>query len=373
MFEFVLRTLYPSEASRSTIHLVTSLSSIPVSSSTIRYHTIILAASLLPPSLQSFMNIPIDSKSGEQLTIQFAHCILLMDAHEKRNSLSSSLLAELLHLSYASEADDQLFQQALMSLSPSPTPTPSRSTRQGAKEVKEEMKELAKGGEAVLPVEHHVLSLCSWQTNLRDVLLDAVEMKLDDHLSASSVLQAFYSVFHYVEEGIDAWTTSHSCVLPPRTIAWPMWLWSILVPSPYQTILTSNYNIFNYTTTTLRKQEYQLLVAKDPSSLVFYHSCSVYQPLISLKADQFESAYNPVMNNLLLSSSQYQYYQQLFAVTEEPVITETPCLTGKTKHYRWIANTMNDVVCEAYRSLSPLVPSKTHASPITLSNPKIEY
>lgn len=148
-------------------------------------------------------------------------------------------------------------------------------------------------------------------------------------------------------------------------IDWPIWLWNTLIPSPYQSILTSCYDIRSYSTLSLRKKEILLLLSDHPSSLVFNYGCDIYQPEVSFKEDLINS--DCMFDGLLMAP----YDTHSLHITEPSVMTEMPSLTGSTSHYKWISRSLESFNSQVCNALSPYLPEPSSTTLTTLTSPRI--
>lgn len=137
---------------------------------------------------------------------------------------------------------------------------------------------------------------------------------------------------------------------------WPIWLWSILIPSPYQSILTSTFDIHFYSPLNLRRKEIEILLSDKPSSLQFNYTLQEYKPIIPLKSNQIQE--DCIFDGLLMN---YSYLPSLL-FTEEPVIAETPRVLGSDIHYQWITRSFSSFQQDASSTLSTLIPSSSSSS-----------
>ena len=131
------------------------------------------------------------------------HIILLND--NSIQSLSLSLLSQLFHLSTLE--NDSLFLDATFTV-------PFSSSSQHFSRQNRQQKDPAEGGEVHLPTELHSVSLASWQVNLRNELLGAIEERLEDTPSAKEILQYWHLLYHQLEVGSEDWNQTHSLILP---------------------------------------------------------------------------------------------------------------------------------------------------------------
>lgn len=157
-----------------------------------------------------------------------------------------------------------------------------------------------------------------------------------------------------------------SCILVSfYRINWPIWLWNTLIPSPYQSILTSCYDIRGYSTLSLRKKEIILLLSDRSSSLVFNYGCDMYKPELSFKEDLIQS--DCMFDGLLMPP----YKTHSLHITEPSVVTEMPVLTGSTSHYKWIYRSLESFNTQVCKALTPYLPEPSSSTLTTLTSPRI--
>ena len=152
-------------------------------------------------------------------------------------------------------------------------------------------------------------------------------------------------------------------------IAWPRWLWSVIYPSPYESVLTTSMSIMNYCPFRLRHREILLVLAEPHRKLHFHYSCeipTVYikSPLDSIRA----SALTSPLFEIIPKEKSLSAIQNL---SWSHVRTRCVKLIGSDLRYKWLSHSEENQIERQSQLLRKLLPpsrSSTHETPLVISS-----
>ena len=245
---------------------------------------------------------------------------------------------------------------------------PSSSKHSTTRQVRS-AKDNGEGGQFSLSIEAHTVPFSENEAVLRDGLLDAFEERLDATPSSQSVFEAML-VLHHQLDFFACLPSPQPCALPPITIAWPKWLWSVSVSSPYQQILFTQMNVQYYAPRRLKQREVDILLSSTPIQGNMSYGCSMYEVKCSLVQDQIRQ------NELLRVPAKGIQMGGIPQVVAKAV-TSSPVLSGSDFKYKWLSaeQERRESACFSALAALPRPASRERLSPagVTLLSSRLKH
>lgn len=244
-------------------------------------------------------------------------------------------------------------------------------TKHGSTRQNRSSKDSGEGGQCTFTIDAHTVPFSHTEAALRDGLLDAFEEQLDAVPTARAVLEAML-ILHHQLDFFSCFPAPLPCRLPSITLAWPKWLWSFSVPSPYEQVLATRLSIFYYTPQKLKQREVDLLTADGPLEKPLSYGCSVHEVRVDLLQQRLQrrEVFNPYVTR-----SEIRGIPRVGA----KVTAASPLLTGSDLRYKWLSaeQTRREAAClDALASLPSADPAEVSSevsSGVTLMSSRMRH